>query len=208
MPLSLTSLSLALRRAGGGDATVHGLRSTFRDWTRLQGEDRELAELPLAHAVGDMTERAYARDDLLDRRGLLRRWAAYATSALQGCSRTPPVPAARRIRAVVATAVVREALRPRAIDTGGGFDLVLAIFELGRSDGPRAMAKKGGNARRRPNLISKMNRWMVYEGVMQGNPQVWRHPHALQHLRMLQQGLAAKGSRRPALPPSARTLRR
>ena len=85
VPLSLTSLSLALGRAGGGDATVHGLRSTFRDWTRQQGEDRELAELSLAHAVGDMTERAYARDDLLDRRrGLLQRWAAYATSALQG----------------------------------------------------------------------------------------------------------------------------
>jgi len=81
-PLSLTSLSLALGRAGGGDATVHGLRSTFRDWTRQQGEDRELAELSLAHAVGDMTERAYARDDLLDRRrGLLQRWATFATSA-------------------------------------------------------------------------------------------------------------------------------
>ena len=64
VPLSLTSLSLALGRAGGGDATVHGLRSTFRDWTRQQAEDRELAELSLAHAVGDMTERAYARDDL------------------------------------------------------------------------------------------------------------------------------------------------
>lgn len=85
VPLSLTSLSLALGRAGGGDATVHGLRSTFRDWTRLQGEDRELAELSLAHAVGDMTERAYARDDLIDRRrGLLQRWAAFATGAVQG----------------------------------------------------------------------------------------------------------------------------
>ncbi len=85
VPLSLTSLSLALGRAGGGDATVHGLRSTFRDWTRLQGEDRELAELSLAHAVGDMTERAYARDDLLDRRrGLLQRWAAFTTGAPEG----------------------------------------------------------------------------------------------------------------------------
>jgi integrase len=80
--LSLTSLSLALRRAGGGDATVHGLRSTFRDWTRQQAEDRELAELSLAHTVGDATEQAYARDDLLDRRrGLLQRWATFATSA-------------------------------------------------------------------------------------------------------------------------------
>ncbi len=84
VPLSLTSLSLALGRAGGGEATVHGLRSTFRDWTRQQGEDRELAELSLAHAVGDMTERAYARDDLLDRRrGLLQRWAAFATGGQQ-----------------------------------------------------------------------------------------------------------------------------
>ena len=44
-----------------------------------------------------------------------------------------------------------------------------------------------------------MNRWMVYEGVMQGNPQAWTHPHASQHLRMLQQGLAAKGIKKASL---------
>ncbi len=80
-PLSLTSLTKEWRRSGGGDTTVHGLRSTFRDWCAERGEDRELAELALAHVVGDDTERAYARSDLLGRRqALMQRWADFAWS--------------------------------------------------------------------------------------------------------------------------------
>ena len=66
----------AWRSAGGGTTTVHGMRSAFRDWCGEQGEDRALAELALAHAIGDSTEQAYARSDLLERRrGLMQRWA-------------------------------------------------------------------------------------------------------------------------------------
>ena len=75
-PLSLTSLMKAWRSCGGGRTTVHGMRSAFRDWCGEQGEDRELAEIALAHAIGDATEQAYARSDLLERRrGLMQRWA-------------------------------------------------------------------------------------------------------------------------------------
>ena len=79
-PLSLTALMKALRRAGGGEATVHGLRSTFRDWCAENGEDRELAEIALAHVVADATEAAYRRTDLLERRRpLMQKWATFAT---------------------------------------------------------------------------------------------------------------------------------
>ena len=78
-PLSLTSLMKELRRCAEGRATVHGLRSTFRDWCADRGEDRELAEVALAHTVGDSTERAYARSDLLERRRkMMQRWANFA----------------------------------------------------------------------------------------------------------------------------------
>jgi integrase len=78
-PLSLTSLMKEWRRSTGRMATVHGLRSTFRDWCSEHGEDRGLAELALAHVVGDETERAYARSDLLEqRRPLMQRWASFA----------------------------------------------------------------------------------------------------------------------------------
>src|SRR5262249_16821650 len=53
----------------GQDVTVHGFRSTFKDWTRKHTNfPREWAEVCLAHTVGNSTERAYARDDLLDER--------------------------------------------------------------------------------------------------------------------------------------------
>jgi integrase len=91
-PLSLTSLLNALRSAGGGSATIHGLRSTFRDWASEHAHaPRELAEAALAHAVGDATERAYARSDMLERRReLMQRWGSYAcgAAALSRRSRT------------------------------------------------------------------------------------------------------------------------
>ncbi len=52
--------------------TVHGFRSTFRDWTsETASAPREIAEMGLAHKVGSDVERAYARPDLLDKRCLL-----------------------------------------------------------------------------------------------------------------------------------------
>ncbi len=69
-----------LVKAADVGGTVHGFRSTFRDWCRDTGVDRELAESALAHLVGDQTEIAYARSDLLDRRRvLMQRWADYVS---------------------------------------------------------------------------------------------------------------------------------
>lgn len=60
-------------------ATPHGFRSTFKDWaTEATDHPRELAEMALAHAVGDAVERAYARGDALEkRRALMEDWATY-----------------------------------------------------------------------------------------------------------------------------------
>lgn len=80
-PLSLASLSKALRVADDSGATVHGFRSTFRDWASERANaTREVAEMALAHAIKDKVEAAYRRGDLMDRRApLMERWATFAT---------------------------------------------------------------------------------------------------------------------------------
>ena len=80
-PLSDVSLSKALAVAGGGDATVHGMRSTFRDWcAEATAYPREVAESALAHANRDRVEAAYARSDHLERRrALMTAWGEHCT---------------------------------------------------------------------------------------------------------------------------------
>ena len=78
-PLSDMTLAKVMSTAGIGDFTVHGFRSTFRDWAAEETtHQREVAEAALAHAVGDQVERAYRRGDALEKRRLLMRdWAAF-----------------------------------------------------------------------------------------------------------------------------------
>ncbi len=79
-PLSnMTMLVLLKRRMGYSDLTVHGFRSTFRDWTsECTAYAREIAEMALAHVIGDATEAAYRRGDLFDkRRRLMDEWAKF-----------------------------------------------------------------------------------------------------------------------------------
>ena len=62
----------------GIDGTLHGMRSSFRDWCGETGIAREVAEACLAHRVGSAAELAYARSDLLERRReLMEAWARY-----------------------------------------------------------------------------------------------------------------------------------
>ncbi|MCF3947801.1 integrase arm-type DNA-binding domain-containing protein [Acidiphilium sp. AL] len=78
-PLSDVSLSNALKAAGGGSATVHGCRSSFRDWCAEQTSyASEIAEAALAHVNRDKVEAAYQRSDLIERRArLMQDWADY-----------------------------------------------------------------------------------------------------------------------------------
>ena len=64
----------------GIQGTLHGMRSSFRDWCGETGAVREVAEACLAHRVGSAAEQAYARSDLLERRReLMNAWAQYIT---------------------------------------------------------------------------------------------------------------------------------
>jgi len=78
-PLSNMALTMVLRGLVGDAATVHGFRSSFRDWAGDEtGFDRDIAELALAHAVGSKTEQAYRRKSALQkRRDLMVAWDAY-----------------------------------------------------------------------------------------------------------------------------------
>ena len=80
-PLSNMAMLMLLRRMGVEGVTVHGFRSTFRDWVSGKGQ-WEVAELSLSHKIGSKVERAYARSDLLEkRRALMDEWSQFVTSA-------------------------------------------------------------------------------------------------------------------------------
>ena len=77
-PISEASL-LKVVKQQDKTLTVHGFRSTFRDWCAEQTSfPREVAEAALAHCVKDKTEAAYQRGDLFEkRRELMDQWAQY-----------------------------------------------------------------------------------------------------------------------------------
>lgn len=78
-PLSNMAMQMILRRMKFEDATVHGFRSSFRDWAgNVSSFSREVVETALAHVIGDKAEQAYRRSDALEkRRKLMEAWAAY-----------------------------------------------------------------------------------------------------------------------------------
>ena len=80
-PISNMAMLMALRRMGRSDLTMHGFRSTFRDWAAENTLfPREVCELALAHKIADGAEAAYWRSDLVEkRRALMNAWAEYCT---------------------------------------------------------------------------------------------------------------------------------
>ena len=78
-PLSNMAMEMVLRRMNIDNATVHGFRSSFRDWAgNVTNFPREVTETALAHVIGDKAEQAYRRGDALDkRRNLMDAWAGY-----------------------------------------------------------------------------------------------------------------------------------
>jgi integrase len=78
-PLSNMAMDMMLRRMKREDVTVHGFRSSFRDWAgNVSSFPREVTETALAHVIGDKAEQAYRRSDALEkRRRLMDAWAAF-----------------------------------------------------------------------------------------------------------------------------------
>ena len=73
--------------------TVHGLRSSFKDWSRENNFPEEHSELALDHVFGDRTRNAYARSDLFDaRQKLLAAWANFVMSPPPQKAMKPPTP--------------------------------------------------------------------------------------------------------------------
>ncbi|MBD0276319.1 MAG: integrase arm-type DNA-binding domain-containing protein [Acetobacteraceae bacterium] len=87
------------RDARGERMAPHGFRAAFRSWCGDHGHDRDLAEMALAHTVGDETERAYARSDLLARRrALMDAWGAHCAG--EGAAEDARAPGAAVVRMV------------------------------------------------------------------------------------------------------------
>lgn len=80
--LSNMSMASVLKRMDRSDVTVHGFRSTFRDWAaELTAYQNHIVEQALAHTIGNAVERAYRRGDMFDKRSrLLADWARFCTS--------------------------------------------------------------------------------------------------------------------------------
>lgn len=89
-PLSDMSLSAVLRRMDV-DGTVHGFRSTFKDWARNStAYADEVSELALAHVNDNATRAAYARDELMPKRdAMMRDWAKFVDAPPARGSVTP-----------------------------------------------------------------------------------------------------------------------
>jgi integrase len=91
-PLSnMAMLALLQKRMGRPDLTVHGFRSTFRDWAAEQSTfANEVVEMALAHKIEDPTEAAYRRGDLFEKRAkLMQAWADYCGRAQTDATVTP-----------------------------------------------------------------------------------------------------------------------
>ena len=82
---------LALLNRMGRQETVHGFRSTFRDWAAERTNfPNEVVEMALAHAVADKVEAAYRRGDLFDkRRRLMEAWAEFCEHGKVGADVVP-----------------------------------------------------------------------------------------------------------------------
>lgn len=78
--LSSMAMAMLLRRMNAG-CTVHGFRSSFRDWAaECTGYSHEVCEMALAHTIGNKVEAAYRRGDMFEkRRKLMADWAVYCT---------------------------------------------------------------------------------------------------------------------------------
>ena len=94
-PLSSMAMAMLLRRMKA-EITVHGFRSTFRDWaSETTGFSHEVCEMALAHTISNKSEAAYRRGKLFDkRRKLMEAWAGYCVR--KSTEKVVPIRAGRK----------------------------------------------------------------------------------------------------------------
>ena len=92
-PISNMAMLELVRGMRGMGATVHGFRSSFRDWAaEMTSYPSEMAEIALAHIVSDKTEAAYRRGDMMEkRRRLMEDWASYCEREDSADSKVIPI---------------------------------------------------------------------------------------------------------------------
>jgi integrase len=97
--LSHLMMMRQLRGMGHGNITVHGFRSTFRDWAaELTNFPREVAEMALAHSISSAVEAAYRRGDLFEkRRHLMDAWGQYCAKPAVGDAKVVSLHAAKQV---------------------------------------------------------------------------------------------------------------
>ena len=86
------AMEMMLPRMKIEGATVHGFRSSFRDWAgNVSNFPREVTETALAHVIGDKAEQAYRRSDALEkRRKLMEAWVLRGEKSGERCSDWTP----------------------------------------------------------------------------------------------------------------------
>lgn len=84
-PLSDMSLTAVLRRMELNEITIHGFRSSFRDWAaESTAYPNEMVEMALAHTIGNKVEAAYRRGDLFDkRRRMMNDWSNFCDTVIK-----------------------------------------------------------------------------------------------------------------------------
>ncbi|MGZ4995375.1 MAG: tyrosine-type recombinase/integrase [Methylobacter sp.] len=89
--LSNMAMLAVLKRMDRADITVHGFRSTFRDWAaESTAYPGEVVEMALAHAIKNQVEAAYRRGDLLEKRSrLMEEWARFCNTQSQSADVVP-----------------------------------------------------------------------------------------------------------------------
>lgn len=89
-PLSNMAMLVLLGRMKRTDLTVHGFRSTFRDWTaECTNYSNEVAEMALAHSIDDKVEAAYRRGDLFEKRcALMEEWGRFCAQKTNMAARS------------------------------------------------------------------------------------------------------------------------
>jgi integrase len=85
------AMAETLKRMGRVDVTVHGFRSTFRDWAAERTNyANHVVEMALAHVIGDKVEAAYRRGDLFAKRArLMADWSHYCAGPQPDAVVTP-----------------------------------------------------------------------------------------------------------------------